>query len=121
MGIVKEKPEHLKPVNDLDNVDINPDTGLSVDAYLSFGGTPKAITNPPKQDDVVTYLVKVECVGETHRRRSDGEVRYVRHLNIISAWKPGETEPVTDDDQGELFDEDGNPTDDGDADGPAAA
>lgn len=112
MALVKNKPDNVKSSNDLDKVEINPDTGLSVDAYLSFGGTPKAIPNPPKEDDVVTYLVKAECVGETHRRRTDGERRHTRHLNIISVWRPGESEPPTDDDQGELFDDDGNPTGD---------
>lgn len=102
---------HTGP-NDLDGVDIDPETGLSIDAYVSFGGTPKAIPNPPQQDDVVTYMVKAECTGETHRRRTDGEMRHTRHMNIISVWKPGETEPVTDDDQGELFDDEGNPTGD---------
>lgn len=101
--------------NDLDNV--NPDTGLSIDAYVAFGGTPKAIPHPPKQDDIVTYMVKAECTGETHRRRQDGEMRYTRHMNIISVWKPGETEPPTDDDQGELFDNEGNPTADNDTEG----
>lgn len=102
--------------NDLDNVDIDPETGLSIDAYVGFGGTPKALVNPPKVGDVVTYLVKAECVGDGRARRTDGEMRHSRKMNIISVWRPGETEPVTDDDQGELFDDEGNPTADADAD-----
>lgn len=115
MAEVKTKPKGLPSGNDLDNLEINPDTGLSIDAYLSFGTTPKALPNPPKKGDVVTYLVKVECIGKTEKDRTDGETRYTRHLNIISAWKPGDKEPVTDQDQGELFDNEGNPTEDTDA------
>lgn len=114
MALVSVKPEDVRPENDLD--DIDPDTGLSIDAYVSFGGTPKALPNPPAEGDVVTYLVKAECIGETKKRRTDGEMRYVRHMHIISAWKPGESEPATDEDQGELFDEDGNIPEDGEGD-----
>jgi hypothetical protein len=114
MGIVSEKPQDVPSSNDLDKLDIDTESGLSIDAYVGFGATPKALPNPPKIGDVVTYLVKAECVCDGRARRADGEMRYSRKMSIISVWKPGETEPVTDSDQGELFDGDGNPADDED-------
>ena len=102
MALVKDKPQDIPTGNDLDDVDINPDTGLSIDAYVSFGSSPKALPNPPKDGDVVIYMVKAECTGEKKKRRKDGELRFTREMDILAVWKPGEKEPVTDDQPGLL-------------------
>lgn len=135
MSLIDEKPKDLPSTNTLDDVD-DPDLnqhGLSIDRYLAFGTTPRALPNPPKDGEVVVYKVKVECVGQAHKRRSDGEVRYRSDLEILSvarvdqelppdfektsakrktkAQQDAEAEAAAADDQPPLFDEDGGASD----------
>lgn len=120
MAEVKDKPSDIPTTNALDGIQIDPASGLSVDAYLSFGSSPKAMTDPPQCGDIRTYLVKVECVGESKGVRTDGEMRYTRKLAVLGArvWTPGTTEAPSggDENQGALFDEDGTPVDEDDED-----
>lgn len=115
MAEVTEAPPDLPTTNALDAI-IDPESGLSIDAYLSFGSSPKALPSPPKIGDIATYLVKVECTGEARAIRTDGEMRYTRKLDIlgVKAWTPGDTTAPAggDEDQGALFDDDGQPVDD---------
>lgn len=96
MALITDKPEELQPQNDLDDIedpdDVN-EYGLSIDRYLAFGTTPKAIPNPPRDGEVVTYQVKVECVGQAHKRRTDGEMRYRSELTILSVARSGDDLP----------------------------
>lgn len=94
--LITDKPEDLPSGNALDDVDDPDDTdeyGLSIDRYLAFGTTPKAIPRPPHDGEVVTYTVKVECVGQAHKRRADGEMRYKSELTILSVARVGEDLP----------------------------
>lgn len=105
------KPSDLPSTNDLDNVEPDKNEGLSVDAYLGFGGTPKPIVNPPHIGDIIEYRVRVECVGAAKTRRQDGEMRYTRKMAILSVARAGEElPPDANDNQGEMFDESGEAT-----------
>lgn len=95
--LVTNKPEDLPSGNDLDNIE-DPDSPEfneygSIDRFLAFGTTPKALAHPPKDGEVVTYQVKVECIGQAHKRRADGEVRYRSELSILSVARVGEDLP----------------------------
>jgi hypothetical protein len=95
MTLITDKPEDLDSTNELDHVDdpeLN-DDGTSIDRYLAFGTTPRPITNPPKRGEVVTYQVKVECVGEGWKERSDGEIRYSTDLHVLSVARVGDELP----------------------------
>lgn len=93
MAEIKDKPKDLPTANALDDIEVDPDTGLSIDRYLAFGTTPRALPNPPRDGDVVVYKVKVECVGQAHKRRTDGEVRYRSELEILSVARVDEDLP----------------------------
>lgn len=111
MGKDQTKASDHPSTNALDSIVTDPDTGLSIDRYLSFGGTPKAIPNPPKLGEVVEFRVKAEAVGDGRVRRTDGEMRYSCKLSIISVARAGEElPPDAGDNQTEMFDGDGNPT-----------
>lgn len=91
----REAPDYVPTTNELDNVE-DPDLnqhGLSIDRYLAFGTTPRALPNPPRDGEVVIYKVKVECVGQAHKRRSDGEIRYRSELEILSVARVDEDLP----------------------------
>lgn len=96
MALVTDAPEDLPSSNDLDYIE-DPDEldedGLSIDRYLAFGTTPKAIPRPPKDGEIVTYQVKVECIGQGHKKRADGEMRYRSELSILSVARVGEDLP----------------------------
>lgn len=79
-------------LDDIDDPELDED-GLSIDRYLAFGTTPRAIHNPPKPGEVVTYKVKVETTGESWKVRSDGEIRYSADLNILSVARIDEELP----------------------------
>lgn len=111
MGKDQTKATDHPSSNDLDGVDIDPDTGLSIDTYLSFGGTKKAVPNPPHIGDIVVYTVKVECTGATQGRGQDGTMKYGRRLSIISVARHGEALPPDGtENQPAMFDEDGATT-----------
>ena len=108
MGKDTSKASDHRSTNALDDV---AEQGLSIDAYLAFGGTPKAVPNPPREGDVAVFRVKVECIGETKKRRTDGEMRYTRHLQILSVARDGqELPPDANENQPGLYDDDGNPS-----------
>jgi hypothetical protein len=110
MGKDTTKASDHPPANDLAKI-VDPETGLSIDRYLSFGGTPKAVPNPPKLGEIIEYRVKVECTGDGRTRRTDGEMRYSAKLQILSVARAGETlPPDANDNQPEMFDDDGDPT-----------
>ena len=111
MALITEQPKDLPTaLNDLDSI---PDDLLSIPpAYLSFGTTPCGLESPPNMDDAETYVIRARCVGESRSERSDGEVRHVRKLQIQWCIKQGQPEPPDDEsDQGALFDEDGEVSD----------
>lgn len=93
MGKDTTKASDHKSTNALDDVEPNQNAGLSVDAYLSFGSSPRAVVKPPHMDEIVEYRVKVECTGARKKRMKDGELRYVRDLEIISIARAGEEFP----------------------------
>lgn len=94
--LVTDKPEDLPTGNDLDNVE-DPDEldeyGLTIDRYVGFGTTPKAIPNPPKVDEIVEYRVKVVGRGDSRKRRTDGEMRYRSEVEILSVARAGDELP----------------------------
>jgi len=92
MGKDTTKASDHKSTNALDDV-VDPDSGLSIDAYLSFGGTPKAVPNPPHINEILEFRVKVEVVGAAKSRRTDGEMRYTRKLQILSVARAGQDLP----------------------------
>ncbi len=106
-------PSDVPTTNALDSIDL----GDTPPAYLSFGSTPGAMEEPPEVGEKRTYVVRVECTGQSESVRSDGEHRYGRKLTILWAVAKGESEPPDPDaDQPALFDEDGEiPADDDDA------
>lgn len=105
MALIDEKPADLPSGNDLDNI---PDDLLQTPpAYLTFGGTPAPLEEPPAQGDVKTYLVRARCTAEHGPiERKDGELRYTRTMLIQAIWEPGQTPPATDD-QPALLGQDG--------------
>ncbi|MDQ2628392.1 MAG: hypothetical protein M3Y90_15540 [Actinomycetota bacterium] len=106
MAIVTEKPKDLPSSNDLDNV-VDPDENDAEPAYLSFGSTPTAMRNPPEVGETRTYVVRVECTGQSESVRTDGEHRYGRKLSVLWAVEKGKAEPPDPGaDQPGLFDED---------------
>ncbi|SRX93587.1 hypothetical protein MSP7336_01826 [Mycobacterium shimoidei] len=114
MALVTDKPEGLSSGNDLDDI---PDDPTTPAAYLSFGQTPYALDNPPAIGEKRTYVVRVECTGESESVRNDGEHRYGRKLNIL--WAVGEGQPKPpdpSDEQPGLFDDDGDQDDETDVD-----
>lgn len=107
MALVTDKPKDIPSSNDLDNV-VDPDANDAEPAYLSFGSTPAALSDPPEVGQVRTYIVRVECTGQSESVRTDGEHRYGRKLSILWAVLKGKAEPPDPDaDQPALFDEDG--------------
>lgn len=112
MALVTNKPNDIPSSNDLDSIDL----GDIPAAYLSFGSTPGAMEEPPEVGEKRTYVVRVECTGQSESVRSDGEHRYGRKLTILWAVKPGAAEPPDPDaEQPALFDEDGEVSADADA------
>lgn len=93
MGKDTTKASDHKSTNALAGIDVDPETGLSIDRYLAFGTTPKAVPNPPKPGDIVEWRVKTECIGDGRRRRTDGEMRYSAALQILSVARAGEDLP----------------------------
>lgn len=122
MALVTDKPDDIPSSNDLDHIDL----GDTPPAYLSFGSTPNAMSEPPEVGETRTYVVRVECTGQSESVRTDGEHRYGRKLNVLWAVQQGKAEPPDPDgEQPALFDEDGEiavdaTDDDGQADAPAA-
>jgi hypothetical protein len=111
MGKDQTTASDHKSTNALDDVEPNEQAGLSVDAYLSFGTAPRAVVNPPHQDDIVEYKVTVECVGARKKRMKDGEMRYTRDLEILKVARINdEYPPDANEKQPEMFDGEGNPT-----------
>jgi len=108
MSLITDKPENLPSGNDLDSI---PDDLLETPpAYLSFGGSPAALDDPPCVGEVRTYIVKARCTGEHGPiERKDGEMRYTRTLSIIAAWESGKRPPPVDEPQPGLFDAAGEP------------
>ncbi|MGV0627181.1 hypothetical protein [Mycolicibacter minnesotensis] len=105
MSLVTDKPDGLHSGNDLDYV-IDPDDNDAEPAYLSFGSTPAAMSNPPEVGEKRTYIVRVECTGQSESVRTDGEHRYGRKLSILWAVEKGKAEPPDPDaDQPSLFDD----------------
>jgi len=92
MSLITDKPENLSSGNDLDSI---PDDLLETSpAYLSFGGSPAALDDPPCVGDVRTYIMKARCTAEHGPiERKDGEMRYTRTLSIIAAWESGKRPP----------------------------
>lgn len=95
MGVDTTKASDHPSSNALDDIE-DPDLdddGLTIDRYLAFGTTPRAIHNPPKDGEIVTYKVKVACAGEAWSYRTDGEKRYRADLNILSVARIDEELP----------------------------
>jgi hypothetical protein len=90
--LVTDKPEELKPQNDLDDI-VDPDAPPP-DAYLALGTTPAALRNPPAVGEKRTYIVRVECTGERKKKRDDGEMRYTRDMNVLWAVPEGTEKPA---------------------------
>jgi hypothetical protein len=113
MAEVKDKPADLPSTNALDGIDLF-DTPP---AYLSFGSSPHPMEKPPTIGEFKTYIVRVQCTGDSESVRDDGEHRYGRKLKISYVINPGDpTPPDPDVEQPALFDEDGEPADDQDGD-----
>lgn len=107
----REAPPDVPTTNALDDI-VDPDVNDAEPAYLSFGGTPAAMSNPPEVGEKRTYIVRVECTGQSESVRTDGEHRYGRKLSVLWAVEKGKAEPPDPGaDQPGLFDED----DEGDA------
>jgi len=116
MALITDKPKDIQSSNDLDNI-VDPDANDAEPAYLSFGSSPTAMGNPPEVGEKRTYIVRVECTGQSESVRTDGEHRYGRKLSVLWAVAKGESEPPDPDaEQPALFDEDGEPTVDDDED-----
>lgn len=114
MTLVTEKPDGLHSGNDLDYI-ADPDANDAEPAYLSFGSTPAALSDPPEVGQVRTYIVRVECTGQSESVRTDGEHRYGRKLSILWAVQKGKAEPPDPDaDQPSLFDDGDEPDAEGD-------
>jgi|GEM_PF-6801127 len=92
MTIITDKPRGLPSGNDLDSV-VDPDANDTPPAYLSFGGSPYALDEPPAVGEKRTYIVRVECTGASESVRHDGEHRYGRKLSILWAVQKGTAEP----------------------------
>lgn len=118
MPIITDQPADIPTTNALDGLSTGDEPTPA--AYLSFGTSPAAMEDPPEQGETRIYVVRARC-SEEHGpiERKDGEMRYTRKLVIQAVWLPGQTEPVADQGQGALFNEDGT-TDDGDPDEDAA-
>jgi hypothetical protein len=70
------------------------------------------VPNPPHIGQILEFRVKVEVTGASKKRRTDGEMRYTRSLQILSVARAGEDlPPDANDNQPEMFDDDGQPTD----------
>ena len=103
MALVTDKPNDIPSSNDLDSIDL----GDVPPAYLSFGSSPMAYGDPPEVGDTRTYVVRVECTGQSESVRTDGEHRYGRKLTILWAVQEGKPKPPDpDEEQPGLFDED---------------
>lgn len=88
------------------------------EAYLSFGGWAKSMPNPPELHERRRYTVDVECVAAQVKTSEKGD-RFTRSLAILRVSQvAGVVPPPKDEDenQGDLFDDDGNPTDEASAD-----
>ncbi|PQM51803.1 hypothetical protein C5U48_12815 [Mycolicibacter virginiensis] len=103
----REAPADVPTTNNLVNI-VDPDANDVPPAYLGFGGTPNAMDNPPEVGEKRTYIVRVECTGQSETVRTDGERRFGRKFHILWAVEKGAAEPPDPDgDQPALFDEDG--------------
>jgi hypothetical protein len=102
----REAPSDVPTTNALDYID-DPDAGNDApDAYLSFGQTPAAYAEPPDVGEKRTYIVRVECVGQSESVRSDGEHRYGRKLSVLWAVREGQPKPPdSSENQPGLFDD----------------
>lgn len=88
------------------------------EAYLSFGGWAQKVSDPPKLHERRRYIVDVECTEAAIKTSEKGD-RYTRKLSILRVSQmAGVVPPPKDEDenQGDLFDDDGNPTDEASAD-----
>jgi hypothetical protein len=73
-------------------------------AYLGFRSKDIRLDPAPAVRDELILMVKAKCVGDGHKLMEDGELRPVRQLKIVAAWRPGE-KPPSSDDQPSLFEE----------------
>lgn len=88
------------------------------EAYLSFGGWAQKVTDPPKLHERRRYTVDVECTEAAIKTSEKGD-RYTRKLSILRVAQVAGVVPPPkneDENQGELFDDGGNPVDDASAD-----
>jgi hypothetical protein len=84
------------------------------EAYLTFGGWAKPMADPPALHERRRYTVDVECTSAGIGTSEKGE-RHTRKLSIIRVSEvTGVKVPAPDDDenQGALFEENGQPKDD---------
>lgn len=118
MGIITDRtaPADVPTTNALVNL-VDPEDNDAEPAYLSFGSTPAAYASPPEVGEKRTFIVRVECTGQSESVRTDGEHRFGRKLSILWAVEKGKAEPPDPDgDQPALFDEDGEVSADADTD-----
>ena len=116
MGIITDRtaPADVPSTNVLVNL-VDPDDNDVPPAYLSFGSTPTAYQSPPQVGEKRTYVVRVECTGQSESVRTDGEHRYGRKLTVLWAVEKGKAEPPDPDaEQPSLFDETDDPDPDAD-------
>jgi hypothetical protein len=98
----KEAPPDVPTTNELADIDTGEDE--TPPAYLSFGGSPAPLDEPPEVGDVRTYIVRARCTGEHGPiERKDGEMRYTRTMQIQSCHEQGK-KPPGDGNQDALFD-----------------
>lgn len=84
------------------------------EAYLSFGGWAKPMANAPKLHDRRRYVVDVECTEEATKssEKGDRETRKLSILRVKEIVGVKVPAPDVDENQGELFDDDGEANDD---------
>lgn len=90
------------------------------EAYLTFGGWAKSMSNPPKLHERRRYVVDVECTAASVKTSEKGE-RFTRSLSILRVTPvAGVVPPPRADDEGDdtppMFNDDGTITDDASAD-----
>lgn len=94
MALVKDKPEELKPQNDLDNV-VDPDNPYvdeKVDVYLS-GAHVCSLVNPPGGRGRITLMVELEGVEDGTKYNGEEDIPVWRCKRVGDMWRPGEPKP----------------------------
>lgn len=84
------------------------------EAYLSFGGWAQKVSEPPRLHERRRYTVDVECTEAAIKTSEKGD-RFTRKLSILRVSQVAGVVPPPkneDENQGELFDEEGNVVDD---------